>query len=192
LDPAALLDRLAASLDALGTGAVDLPERQRTLRATMEWSVGLLTDAERSLLEVVAVFVDGWTIPGRGPNGRPGGGPGAGAFRSAGPAQPDYLDSTGPGARSRLALGWVSIAGDPDGAIRQASATLEEFRGQDEPFWTALAVLGLVSVKAATGRDEDAVRDLTEERELADRFGYDWLATWSRVQLGTLGVLGAG
>jgi predicted ATPase len=30
LDPAALLARLAASLDALGTGAVDLPERQRT------------------------------------------------------------------------------------------------------------------------------------------------------------------
>src|SRR5262249_31394723 len=28
LHPAALLDRLAASLDALGTGAVDLPERQ--------------------------------------------------------------------------------------------------------------------------------------------------------------------
>jgi predicted ATPase len=62
LDPAALLDRLAASLDALGTGAVDLPERQRTLRATVEWSVGLLDDPERSLLEVTAVFVDGWTI----------------------------------------------------------------------------------------------------------------------------------
>jgi len=62
LDPAALLARLAASLDALGTGAVDLPERQRTLRATVEWSVGLLTDDERSLLEVTAVFVDGWTI----------------------------------------------------------------------------------------------------------------------------------
>jgi predicted ATPase len=28
----------------------------------VEWSVGLLEDAERSLLEVVAVFVDGWTI----------------------------------------------------------------------------------------------------------------------------------
>ena len=62
LDPDALLGRLARSLDALGTGAVDLPERQRTLRATVEWSVGLLEDAERSLLEVVAVFVDGWTV----------------------------------------------------------------------------------------------------------------------------------
>jgi predicted ATPase len=62
LDPAALLDRLAASLDALGTGPVDVPERQRTLRATVEWSVGLLTGDERSLLEVAAVFTGGWTI----------------------------------------------------------------------------------------------------------------------------------
>ncbi len=59
LDPAALLTRLVASLDTLGTGAVDLPERQRTLRATVEWSVGLLEDAELSMLEVLAVFVDG-------------------------------------------------------------------------------------------------------------------------------------
>lgn len=63
LDPPALLDRLTASLDSLGTGAMDLPERQRTLRATVEWSVGLLEDDERSLLEVMAVFIDGWTIP---------------------------------------------------------------------------------------------------------------------------------
>jgi predicted ATPase len=62
LDPATLLDRLARSLDALGKGAVDLPERQRTLRTTVEWSVGLLEDAEQSLLEVAAVFVDGWTV----------------------------------------------------------------------------------------------------------------------------------
>jgi predicted ATPase/class 3 adenylate cyclase len=62
LDPGALLDRLSKSLDALGTGAVDLPERQRTLRATVEWSVGLLDDAERSLLETVAVFTSGWTV----------------------------------------------------------------------------------------------------------------------------------
>jgi predicted ATPase len=62
LDPGALLTRLATSLDALGTGAVDVPERQQTLRATVEWSVHLLTDAERSLLEVAAVFTDGWTV----------------------------------------------------------------------------------------------------------------------------------
>jgi predicted ATPase len=62
LDPGALLARLARSLDALGTGSVDLPERQRTLRATVEWSVGLLDEPERSLLETAAAFVDGWTV----------------------------------------------------------------------------------------------------------------------------------
>ena len=62
LDPGALLDRLTKSLDALGTGTADLPERQRTLRATVEWSVGLLDDAERSLLEIMAVFAGSWTV----------------------------------------------------------------------------------------------------------------------------------
>jgi predicted ATPase len=62
LSPDGLLRRLGGSLDALGTGTVDMPERQQTLRATVEWSVGLLDDAERSFLETVAVFVDGWTI----------------------------------------------------------------------------------------------------------------------------------
>ena len=44
LEPDALLSRLATSLDALGTGTADMPERHRTLRATVEWSVGLLND----------------------------------------------------------------------------------------------------------------------------------------------------
>jgi predicted ATPase len=102
LNPAALLDRLARSLDALGTGTADLPERQRTLRATVEWSVGLLEEAERSLLEVAAVFVDGWTIQA--------------AAKAAGLDEDRalelseelarhsliYLDSSGPAPRSRM------------------------------------------------------------------------------------------
>ncbi|HEY2656053.1 MAG TPA: DUF4062 domain-containing protein [Solirubrobacteraceae bacterium] len=62
LEPGAVLRRLDASLDALGTGPVDMPTRQRTLRATVEWSLGLLEDDERSLLEICAVFVEGWTV----------------------------------------------------------------------------------------------------------------------------------
>ena len=62
LDPDELLARLATSLDALGTGTVDMPARQHTLRGTLEWSLDLLDDAERSLLETVAVFADGCTI----------------------------------------------------------------------------------------------------------------------------------
>ncbi len=62
LDPAEVLRRLATSLDALGTGAVDLPQRQRTLRDTVQWSMDLLDDTERSLLESMAIFVGGWTV----------------------------------------------------------------------------------------------------------------------------------
>ena len=62
LQPPALLERLERSLDALGTGSVDLPERQRTLRATVEWSFGLLTEAEQQMLTTLSVFVDGWTV----------------------------------------------------------------------------------------------------------------------------------
>jgi predicted ATPase len=62
LQPPALLARLERSLDALGTGSVDLPERQRTLRATVEWSFGLLDEAELRMLATMSVFVDGWTL----------------------------------------------------------------------------------------------------------------------------------
>ena len=54
--PEALRDRLAGSFKALGSGARDLPERQQTLRATIEWSYQLLTPAEQRLLELLSVF----------------------------------------------------------------------------------------------------------------------------------------
>ena len=62
LEPDALLARLGSRLDALGTGPVDLPERQRTLRATVEWSVGLLDEAEEHMLATLSIFVEGWTV----------------------------------------------------------------------------------------------------------------------------------
>jgi predicted ATPase/class 3 adenylate cyclase len=54
--PQALLDRLGAGLDALGAGARDLPVRQRTLRATIDWSYGLLEADEQDLFHLLAVF----------------------------------------------------------------------------------------------------------------------------------------
>jgi predicted ATPase len=348
LDPGALLGRLRASLDALGTGAVDLPERQRTLRATVQWSVGLLTDAEQSLLEVTAVFIDGWTIQA--------------AAEVAGLEEDRtlelsealarhslvYLDSTEPGPRSRmletvrefvaerlaarpdatevarrhagyyralaeradpllrragqgewagwlqaetgnlaaavrwylahdvkplphlfrvlwlfwelqdhmgevhawagqllptadtldpqpraellwtvavtaievgddaaalsarqrlgplldevgdpflralchLALAWTStIAGDLDGGLREASASLDELRGQDAPFWAASAGISLGSLETAVGRHDDALGHLTEVRDLAERSDNAWLAAMSQVFLATLALV---
>jgi predicted ATPase/class 3 adenylate cyclase len=62
LDPASLLERLSQKLDVVGGSVPDLPERQRTLTATIEWSYDLLDAAERTLLARLAVFVGGWTL----------------------------------------------------------------------------------------------------------------------------------
>ena len=56
LTPTVLMERLDHALPLLVGGARDLPERQRTLRATIEWSAQLLTDAERELLLRLGVF----------------------------------------------------------------------------------------------------------------------------------------
>jgi predicted ATPase len=348
LDPPALLDRLAASLDALGTGAVDLPQRQRTLRATVQWSVSLLEEDERSLLEVAAVFTDGWSI--------------GAAARVAGVDEDRalelsealarqslvYVDSTELGPRTRmletirafvaerlaarpdaaevgqrhasyyqalaeqadrplrspdrdqwlerlaaesanlatavrwfldhdrgplphlfrvlwlfwsqrdlerearpwveqllpadqsldsqaraelawaaavlavdtgddaaalaarerlshllagiedpflhaaaqLAMAWVlPITGDFDEALRETLVSLAEFHGQDEPFFTAMTAFTAGSLETGLGRYDDALQHLREARDLAGRYGGDWLAAGSRVQLAILHVL---
>ena len=347
LDPAALLDRLARSLDALGTGAVDLPGRQRTLRATVDWSVGLLTGDERSLLEVAAVFVDGWTVQaasqvagleedralelsealarhsliyfdsaGLGPRSQmletvrefmaerlaartdaaDVGRRHAGCYRALAEQADRPLRDTGQGEwlerldaeagnlaaavrwylahdpgpvphlfrvlwlfwlqrdlegqaeswveqfrpaetldlESRAELAWVTammavdtgndtaalaagqrlapmlaaiqdpflravcqlamawslpIAGDLNGALRQATVSLQELRGHWEPVLTAIAAFTVGSLEMALGRYDNALRYLREARDLADVCGGDWFAAGSRVQLGILAVL---
>jgi predicted ATPase/class 3 adenylate cyclase len=348
LDPAALLARLAASLDTLGTGAVDLPERQRTLRATVQWSVDLLEEAERSLLETLAVFTGGWTIDaaaqvaglaedralellealarhsliqldstGPGPRcamlgtvrgfvaerlaARPDAGEvqrrHAEYFRALaeeadrplrGAGQGEWLErleaeagnlaaatrwylardqaplphlfrilwpfwylrdrqaearpwveellpaaaSLDPQARAELewaamvtanevgedaaalaarrrleplleeiqdpflrgichlGMGWTSpISGDFEGALREVSASLEELRGPDEPFYTALAAFTAAAAETALGRPDGALRHLAVMRERADRFGYTWLTASARLQQAALAIV---
>ncbi|HEY6313048.1 MAG TPA: hypothetical protein VIY52_19900 [Streptosporangiaceae bacterium] len=94
-------------------------------------------------------------------------------------------------AVSQLAMSWAAtISGDLNSAIRQASASLEELRDQDEPYWTAVAVITTVgSHQRAAGRYDDAQHDLSEAHALAERFGYAWLAAFSRVALGILAVV---
>jgi non-specific serine/threonine protein kinase len=49
-------------LPVLTGGARDAPERQQTLRATIDWSYGLLDDAEREAFARFAVFAGGATV----------------------------------------------------------------------------------------------------------------------------------
>ena len=53
--------RLNASLQMLGGGRVALPHHQ-TLEATIQWSYDLLSEAERTLLQRLSVFLGGWTL----------------------------------------------------------------------------------------------------------------------------------
>jgi predicted ATPase/class 3 adenylate cyclase len=62
LDPASMLARLEQRLPLLTGGARDLPERQRTLRAAIEWSHDLLGPGEQRLFARLAAFSGGWTL----------------------------------------------------------------------------------------------------------------------------------
>jgi len=62
LPPKAMLQRLSSRLKLLTGGARDLPERQRTLRATIEWSHALLDESEQLLFARLAVFSGGRTL----------------------------------------------------------------------------------------------------------------------------------
>jgi predicted ATPase/class 3 adenylate cyclase len=62
LTPESILGRLENRLPLLVGGASDLPTRQQTLRAAIDWSYELLEAPERRLFERLAVFAGGWTI----------------------------------------------------------------------------------------------------------------------------------
>ncbi|MGD0471783.1 MAG: tetratricopeptide repeat protein [Candidatus Velthaea sp.] len=62
LSPRDILERLRSRLQLLTGGALDLPERQQTLRATIDWSHGLLNEAEQKLFRRFSVFIGGCTL----------------------------------------------------------------------------------------------------------------------------------
>jgi len=62
--PSILAQRLEHSLGALPDGPRDLPARQRTLRATIDWSINLLQENEKRLLARLTVFSGGSVLDG--------------------------------------------------------------------------------------------------------------------------------
>ena len=62
LAPHELSSRLAGALDSLGSAARDAPARQRTLRATIDWSCRLLEPGEAAAFARFAVFSGGASI----------------------------------------------------------------------------------------------------------------------------------
>ncbi len=62
--PSVLAERLEGSLQTLPSGPRDVPARQRTLRATIEWSHELLREDEQTLFARLSVFRGGATLEG--------------------------------------------------------------------------------------------------------------------------------
>jgi predicted ATPase len=62
--PEAILCRLEHSLEFLTGGPSDAPARHRTLRSTIDWSHGLLSEPEQRLFRRLGVLVAGFTLEG--------------------------------------------------------------------------------------------------------------------------------
>ena len=62
LPPVLLLDKMKKVLDLLSQGPKDLPLRQQTIRATMDWSINLLDDCHRRFFRKLAIFSDSWSL----------------------------------------------------------------------------------------------------------------------------------
>ncbi|WP_171013103.1 DUF4062 domain-containing protein [Microbacterium sp. 2FI] len=62
LTPQAIDERLGQSLPLLTAASRDLPERHRTMTAAIEWSVSLLPDMQRDMLEDLGVFATRFTL----------------------------------------------------------------------------------------------------------------------------------
>ncbi len=62
LPPESMLPRLQSRLKLLTGGAVDLPPRQRTLRAAITWSYDLLVPSEQLVFRRLSIFPGGFTL----------------------------------------------------------------------------------------------------------------------------------
>ncbi|WP_159603040.1 ATP-binding protein [Agromyces humi] len=62
LTPAAMIAKLDGMLSLLATSDRDMPERQRTMRATIEWSIDLLSEEARALFVRLGVFAGDFSL----------------------------------------------------------------------------------------------------------------------------------
>jgi non-specific serine/threonine protein kinase len=62
LGPEQILERLDDAFELLVGGSRLAPNRQQTMRATMDWSYGLLAETERVAFRRLAVFVGSWSL----------------------------------------------------------------------------------------------------------------------------------
>ncbi|MEP7224162.1 MAG: adenylate/guanylate cyclase domain-containing protein [Actinomycetota bacterium] len=174
LPPAQILQALDDGLALEMEGPVDLPERQRTLRATIDWSYRLLTEEQRDLHGALAVFANGCSLED------------AHAVAGGGPRFLPDLEAL---------VGWSLLRSDvADGSIRlsmletvrehavarlELEHTLDDLRRRHAERFLQLAIAS----ETALAGPEQATSLAQLERELENiRAALDWLLSAGRVE----------
>ena len=174
LPPAQVLEALGQGLALEMEGPVDLPERQRTLRATLEWSYDLLSDSQRELHETLAVFAGGCML--------------ADARKLTGASPSLVGDLEGLVAwsllRSEVADGDVRLSmletvRDFAETRLEAEGTLADHRRRHAELFLELAV---AAQEELSGPDQRAWLERLEQESDNIRAALDWLISTGRVE----------
>jgi predicted ATPase/class 3 adenylate cyclase len=178
LSPARILQALDEGLTLDMEGPIDLPDRQRTLRATIEWSYGLLDENQRALHGVLAIFAGGCSLEDA--RALAAGGPRFLADLEAlvawsllrsdvsdGDVRLSMLETVREHALARLAAeGMLEelLKRHAERFLELALAAEEELRGPNQAHWLGRLESELDNVRAAldwsfeSGRVQDALR----------------------------------
>jgi predicted ATPase/transcriptional regulator with XRE-family HTH domain len=177
LDVAAVAERLGKSARLLSSGPRDLPPRQRTLLATMQWSYDLLDGQAKTLLRWLAVFPAGFT---------------AQAAEEVGGAAPGLPQEAVLGALTTLAdVGLIRQVSGPAGMRYQLYQTVREYAREqldESAEWDAAVaahaayMLRLTEPAAVSlvGRDQVAWLDRLEPHREDIRFAIERLIAAGR------------
>jgi predicted ATPase len=152
LSPSSMLARLTSRLQLLTGGARDLPERQQTLRAAMDWSYDLLNAAEQKLFRRLAALHGGCNMEGI-----------EAVCDTKGDLELDLLD----GMASLVDKSLVQQVEQANGESRFAMLeTIREY---------AQEKLRASGEEAATKRAQAAYCLVLAEEEATEQVGSDWL-----------------
>ncbi len=144
--------RLASRLQLLTGGARDLPQRQQTLRAAIDWSHDLLSAAEQRLFRRLSVFAGGCTLE---------------AVEAVCDAKADLDLDLLEGMESMVDKSLMQLVAQPDGESRFLMLeTIREY---------AREKLEASMEEAATRRAHAAFCLVLAEEESAEQGGAEWL-----------------
>ncbi len=174
LPPSEILRALSEGLALEMEGPVDLPERQRTLRAAIDWSYGRLTDSQRALHGALAVFADSSALD----DARQVSGAG-GSFLLDLEALVGWSLVRSESADGQVRLSMLETVREHARAQLRESGELDELRRRHAERFLELA---LVAESELTGSDQASWLDRLELEFDNFTAAIDWLLTSARME----------